>query len=48
MTDELIEFVSQMCYKYNMTMRDMIETTEVIELLKQIKEKIKNGTRNYA
>ena len=41
MSDELLEFVTQMCYKYDLTMRDMIETTEVVELLKQIKEKIK-------
>ncbi len=41
MTDELIEFVTQMCCKYDATMRDMIETTEVVELLKQIKERIK-------
>ncbi len=42
MSDELMEFVTQMYYKYDLTMRDMIETTEVVELLKQIKEKIKN------
>lgn len=44
MTDELIEYVAHLCYKYTITMRDMIETTEVVEMLKQIKEKMNENS----
>lgn len=41
MTEELLDFVTHLCYKYDLTMRDMIETTEVVEMLQEIERRIK-------